>query len=246
MTGKERLDTLLVKKGFFSSRERAQRAVMAGAVKLDGRVLDKPGTKVSEDLEFTVEKGPEHVSRGGEKLKKALQEFNIEVEGKVCLDAGASTGGFTEVLLAHGARKVVAVDVGYGQLAWKLRQDERVTVLDRTNIRYLKKESLPEPADVVTADLSFISLTKVIGNMIDLTKEQADFVLLVKPQFEAGREQVGKGGIVKDPEVHKQVLNRLKDDFQNHGLAFEGLVQSTIKGADGNVEFFLHMRKGHA
>ncbi len=246
MTARERLDTLLVSKGFFPSREQARRAVMAGEVRVDGRLLDKPGTKVGEDAEIALDTGPLYVSRGGEKLEAALRSFKIEVEGKVCLDAGASTGGFTEVLLAHGARKVIAVDVGYGQLAWKLQQDERVTVLDRTNIRYLKRESLPELADIVTADLSFISLTKVAGNLLELTKGEADFIMLVKPQFEAGRDKVGKGGIVRDPEVHKQVLHDLTKDLEEKGLVFAGVEQSPIKGAKGNIEFLLHMRKKRA
>jgi len=244
MTDKERIDTLLVQKGFFPSRERAQRAIMAGAVRIDGELLDKPGTKVDVDSVLTVDEGTRYVSRGAEKLKKALLIFNIDVNGKICLDTGASTGGFTEVLLENGAAKVICVDVGYGQLAWKLRQDERVVVLERTNVRYLEKESLQGPVDIVTADLSFISLKKVLGNLIDLSAEEAEFILLIKPQFEAGRDKVGKGGIVKDPEVHKQVLRDLIYDFEGHGLYLVGVDYSPIKGADGNIEFLVHLTKG--
>lgn len=244
MAPKERLDVLLVKKNYFPSRERARRAVMAGKVFVEGKLVDKPGVLINSQALIVVEEKEEFVSRGGDKLENALQEFDVKVEGLVALDAGASTGGFTEVLLKNGARRVIAVDVGYGVLAWKLRRDPRVMVMERTNIRYLEPEKLPELADLVTADLSFISLKKVVSNLKRLTKPGASFVLLVKPQFEAGREKIEKGGLVKEPKVHEGVLLDLCQFFQDEGLTVKGITYSPITGADGNIEFFVDLKKG--
>lgn len=217
---------------------------MAGKVFVEGKLMDKPGVLINPQALIIVEEKEEFVSRGGEKLKKALQEFGVKVQELTVLDAGASTGGFTEVLLKHGARQVIAVDVGYGVLAWKLRRDPRVFVMERTNIRYLEPEKLPELADLSAADLSFISLKKVVPNLKRLTKPGASFILLVKPQFEAGREKVEKGGLVKNPRVHEEVLLDLCHFFQDESLTVEGLTYSPITGADGNIEFFVYLKKG--
>lgn len=240
--GKKRIDLLLVERGFFSSREQARRAVMAGLVFHQGRKVEKPGTFVAPAGEIEVKAPPcPYVSRGGIKLEAALQEFGIDVRGKVVLDAGASTGGFTQCLLKRGAKRVYAVDVGYGQLAWELRQDPRVVVLEKTNIRYLTPEVLRARVDLVTLDLSFISLEKVLPAVRELLKPEGEVVALVKPQFEAGRAQVGKGGVVKDPEVHIQVLERVMAAARDLGFDIRGLTHSPLLGADGNLEFFLWM-----
>ena len=239
---KKRLDVLLVERGLVKSREKARRLVMAGKVRVGDRVVTKPGTFVVPDAPLTVKELPRYVSRGGLKLEAALRAFDIDPAGKVALDVGASTGGFTDCLLQHGARRVYAVDVGYGQLAWKLRQDPRVVVMERTNIRYL--ESLPEPVDIATIDVSFISLRLVLPAVVRLLKPQADVVALVKPQFEAGREQVGKGGVVRDPNVHRQVLVGILDFARSLGLHPYGLVPSPLRGPAGNVEFFAHLAWG--
>lgn len=186
-----------------------------------------------------------YVSRGGLKLEKAIRTFNLNVEGKVIIDVGASTGGFTDCLLKHGARRVYAVDVGYGQLDWRLRQDGRVVCLERRNIRYLKPEDIGEEADIAVIDVSFISLTKVIPVTVTLLKEQAEIVTLVKPQFEVGRGQVGKGGVVRDPELHAQVTEKIRAFAQGLGLNPLGLIESPILGSKGNREFLLYLKKGH-
>ncbi len=239
---KRRLDTLLVERGLVESRERAQSLILAGKVKVDGQVAHKPGKRVSADAEITLEEALPYVSRGGLKLEEALKRFQLDLSGLICADVGASTGGFTDCLLQHGAAKVYAIDVGYGQLAWKLRQDPRVVVLERTNIRYL--ESLPEPIDLATIDVSFISLELVLPPVLNFLKPGGQIIALVKPQFEAGREQVGKGGVVKDPEVHGQVLHKVATMAQDLGLQVLGLIPSSLKGPAGNVEFFIHLSRG--
>jgi len=239
---KRRLDTLLVERGLVKSRKRAQSLILAGKVKVEGRVADKPGKRVPAEVEVALEEALPYVSRGGLKLKEALGRFQLDVSGLICADVGASTGGFTDCLLQHGAAKVYAIDVGYGQLAWELRQDPRVVVLERTNIRYL--ESLPEPIDLATIDVSFISLELVLPPVINLLKPEGRIIALVKPQFEAGREQVGKGGVVKDPEVHRQVLHKVAKLAQDLGLRVLGLIPSPLLGPAGNVEFFTHLSKG--
>jgi 23S rRNA (cytidine1920-2'-O)/16S rRNA (cytidine1409-2'-O)-methyltransferase len=238
--GKKRIDLLLVEQGCFPSREQAQRAVMAGHIFYDGRLIDKAGAAVAPGGEIEVRGNScPYVSRGGIKLESALSEFGIDVAGKVALDAGASTGGFTQCLLQRGASRVYAVDVGYGQLAWDLRRDERVKVIERTNLRYLTPEVLGEQVEFVTLDLSFISLSKVLGAVRELLKPGGEVLALVKPQFEAGREQVGKGGIVKDAAVQRAVLEQVSAAACQLGFQIRGVTYSAIQGADGNIEFFM-------
>ncbi len=216
---------------------------MAGQVRVDNNRILKPGTIVPCQASILVDPQDAFVSRGAKKLEKALQDFDVDVKGCACLDAGASTGGFSDILLRAGARQIIAVDVGYGQLAWNLRRNPKIKVLERTNIRYLKAEEIPAPVDIITADLSFISLKKVIDNLMRLSKEEAILLLLVKPQFEAERRDVGKGGIVRRPEVQKRVLETLISCFIDKGLVLKGVTHSPILGADGNIEFFLYLKK---
>ena len=217
---------------------------MAGEVKVGGQVVTKAGGLVAPDAEITIKEAPRFVSRGGLKLEKAFEEFPIDVRGRVVLDAGASTGGFTDCLLQHGARKVIAVDVGYGQLDWKLRQDPRVEVLERTNIRGLEPEMLSELPDFATLDLSFISLKKVLPAVIKCLNPRFELVALVKPQFEAGRSGVGKGGVVRDPEVHRQVLSDMREFAEAQGLVVMGLIESGVRGPKGNIEYLIYLAGG--
>lgn len=240
--GKERLDKLLVARGLARSRSRAQALIMAGEVFVEGERSDKAGTRVPLDARIEVAEPLPYVSRGGYKLEKALDVFQIDVRDRVCADVGASTGGFTDLLLQRGAARVYAIDVGYGQLEWKLRQDERVVVMERTNARYL--DSLPEAVAFAAVDVSFISLKLILPAVQKWLAADADIVALVKPQFEAGREQVGKGGIVRDQAVHRQVLEDLWDWVTGEDLDPLGLVVSPIRGAEGNVEFLLWLRPG--
>lgn len=241
---KERLDVLLVRRGLYPSRERARSVIMAGRVFVNGQRVDKPGTAVVPDAEIQVRgKDNPYVSRGGLKLARAIEEFGIDLEGKVVLDVGASTGGFTDCALQAGAARVIAVDVGYGQLAWKLRNDSRVTCLERTNIRYLDPESLPARADAVTVDVSFISLTKILDRLHALSGDEARFILLIKPQFEAGREKVGKKGVVRDPKVHLEVLYRVLDRMRAQGWSVLGITHSPIRGPEGNIEYLVYAAK---
>lgn len=232
---RKRLDVLLVERGLTHSREKAQAIILAGAVRVDGRRVDKASSLESVGADIKCDESLPFVSRGGYKLAHALDRFPVEVQGTNALDAGASTGGFTDVLLQRGAARVYAVDVGYGQLDWRLRTDKRVVVLERTNVRYLRE--LPERVDLVTADLSFISLTTVMVCLIGLASDSADYVLLIKPQFEAGRAQVGKGGVVRDPQVHRSVLVTVSRHASALGLQLHGLTASPILGPAGNVEF---------
>lgn len=241
---KERLDILLTSKGFFESREQAKRAIMAGLVKIDNEISDKPGVKVPEDANIEV-KGNLHpfVSRGGLKLLKAIEQFQLDLTNKVVLDIGASTGGFTDCSLQYGAKEVYSIDVGYGQLAWSLRQDPRVHVMERTNFRYLKKEDLGySTPNFATIDVSFISLKKILDNLLLLLSENSEVVALVKPQFEAGREMVGKKGIVREPNIHQQVLHDIIQFSVKAGYSFENLTFSPIKGGEGNIEFLLYLK----
>ncbi|MGI5838995.1 MAG: TlyA family RNA methyltransferase [bacterium] len=239
---RERLDTLLVRLGYFPSREKAQAAVMAGLVDVEDRCTVKAGEKIAADSKITVRGDPvPYVSRGGLKLARALEQFAVPVAGKVILDVGASTGGFTDCLLQNGAAKVYAVDVGYGQLAWSLRQDPRVINLERTNIRYLKAEELPERPDIAVIDVSFISLTKVLPVVRELLSPAGRIIALVKPQFEAGRENVGKKGVVRDPAVHSAVLTSICRFARENGFGVVDLTFSPLKGPQGNIEFFLHL-----
>lgn len=240
---KERIDNLLVSKGFFPSRQQAQRSIMAGLVLVNQERIDKPGTKVPVDASISI-KGQLHpyVSRGGLKLEEALRVFPIQVEGRVMLDIGSSTGGFTDCALQKGVRQVYAIDVGYGQLAWKLRQDPRVIVMERTNFRYLAPEQLTgDPPDLATIDVSFISLSHILPNLKRLLMPGGEVIALVKPQFEAGREQVGKKGIVRDPAVHRNVLESFVEFAQKEGYEVKGLAPSPIQGGEGNIEFLAYL-----
>jgi 23S rRNA (cytidine1920-2'-O)/16S rRNA (cytidine1409-2'-O)-methyltransferase len=242
MVVKERLDALLVQLGLFPLLHQAQTAIMAGLVEVAGKVVDKSGTRVDRNAKITVkEAGPRYVSRGAVKLQRALSEFGIKIKGKVFIDIGASTGGFTEYLLREGARRVIAVDVGYGQLAWSLRQDPRVQVLERQNIRYLKPEKLIESPDAATIDVSFISLLKVIPNLLSLLKPDEEIIALVKPQFEIGKGKVEKGGLVRKKEGHQEVLVNLWRRLEELGLRVKGITFSPLKGDKGNIEFFLYL-----
>lgn len=238
---KKRLDVLLVERGLAESRAQAQRLIRAGLVRVGGQVADKPGTRMATNVEIALQARPRFVSRGGEKLEAALVRFGLDVAGAVAADVGASTGGFTDCLLQHGARRVYAIDVGYGQLAWRLRNDPRVVVMERTNARYL--ESLPEPVDVVTADVSFISLGLILPVAVRWFTPPSPppvgggVVALIKPQFEAGRREVGKGGVVRDPAVHRRVLERVLGIAAELGLGLCGLMPSPLRGPAGNVEF---------
>ncbi len=240
-TAKQRLDHLLVERGLADSRTRAQALVMAGVVFSETKRLDKPGHRVAADIPLTV-KGPDHpwVSRGGVKLAHGLDHFRIAPKGRICLDIGASTGGFTDVLLQGGAAKVFAVDVGHGQLDWKITQDERVIVLDKTNARHLGPEQIPDPVGLIVCDVSFIGLETVLPAALALASPGAHLVALIKPQFEVGKGQVGKGGIVRDPSLHQEVRGRISDwlDGQD-GWRVLGLTESPITGADGNKEFLI-------
>jgi 23S rRNA (cytidine1920-2'-O)/16S rRNA (cytidine1409-2'-O)-methyltransferase len=240
-TKKERLDKLLHERGLTESREQAKRLILAGLVLVKEQKIDKAGTPVPIDAEIRL-LGQEHpyVGRGGLKLEKALSEFDIDPTGKVAIDIGASTGGFTDCLLQHGAARVYAVDVGYGQLAWKLVTDPRVVNRERTNIRHATPDDFPEKMDIAIMDLSFISLTKILEPVIPLLKPGADIVALIKPQFEVGKGDVGKGGIVKSPEKHQEVIAQVREHAAQLGLSVQGVIESPIKGAKGNVEFLMY------
>lgn len=244
-TKKERLDILVYERGFTRSRSRAQAIIMAGDVLVDGRMVDKAGTKFSLDVDITVKEKPPFVSRGGKKLAGALDTFNLDISGRICADVGASTGGFTDCLLQNDVQRVYAIDVGYGQLAYKLRTDERVTVMERTNARYV--EALDEPIDLAVIDASFISLQLLLPAVIKWLKPQADIVALIKPQFEAGRDDVSKGGIVNDAEIHERVIREVASFAQSLGLHIAGLMRSPIEGAkSGNTEFLIWLQQGEA
>jgi 23S rRNA (cytidine1920-2'-O)/16S rRNA (cytidine1409-2'-O)-methyltransferase len=232
---KKRLDVLLAEQGLTESRNKAQRLIRAGEVRVDGQLVDKPSTQVPEDAEITLEAKPPFVSRGGRKLEAALERFGIEVTDAVAADVGASTGGFTDCLLQRGAQRVYAIDSGYGQLHWDLRNDPRVVVMERTNARYL--ERLPEPVDLVTVDVSFISLALILPRAVDWLGRHGDVVALIKPQFEAGPEDVEKGGVVRDPEVHRRVLEDVLSVAAELELDLGGLMPSPLRGPAGNVEF---------
>lgn len=241
---KERLDILLVEKGMISSREKAKASIMAGDIFVDGQRVDKAGEKVSMDANIEFKgKTLKYVSRGGLKLEKAMKEFPIRLEDKVCMDIGASTGGFTDCMLQNGARKVFAVDVGYGQFAWKLRVDDRVVCMERTNIRYVTPEQTGELIDFASIDVSFISLKKIMEATIGLLKDYGEVVALIKPQFEAGREKVGKKGVVRDIEVHYEVVYGIVDYLIGIGLNVLGLSYSPIKGPEGNIEYLVYFTK---
>ena len=242
---KIRLDQLVFDRGFTESRERAKTTVMSGLVYVNGQKADKPGMPVDTDADIEVRGvALPFVSRGGYKLDKALKVFPVDPAGKLCIDCGASTGGFTDVLLQHGAKKVYSVDVGYGQLAWKLRNDERVVNLERTNLRYITREQIPEELDLAVMDVSFISIRLVLPSVKALLKPGADFVCLIKPQFEAGRDEVGKKGVVRDPAVHEEVVRGILEFTPSIGFTVMGLDYSPIKGPEGNIEYICWLKNG--
>ena len=241
---RERLDKLVLDRGLAPSREKAKALIMAGQVVVDDHLADKAGLMVEVGAEIRLKGEPlPFVSRGGLKLAKGLEVFDIDVAGLLAIDVGASTGGFTDCLLQRGARRVIAVDVGYGQLAWKLREDPRVVNLEKTNIRYLEPESLPEIPDLAVIDASFISLDKVLPPTLRLIKEEGAIVALIKPQFEVGRGQVGKGGVVRDEKKHREVVENVGALAESLGLLVLGVCESPILGPKGNKEFLIHLRK---
>ncbi len=240
---KERLDVLLVQRGLAPSREKAKALIMEGTVYVNGQKEDKAGAGFDPAVPIEVRgQTLAYVSRGGLKLEKAMKEFELSLDGSVCMDIGASTGGFTDCMLQNGAAKVYAVDVGYGQFAWKLRQDPRVVCMEKTNIRYVTPEDIGEPLDFASVDVSFISLTKVLEPAQKLLKEQAQMVCLIKPQFEAGREKVGKKGVVRDPAVHLEVIERVLAYAVSLGFSVLHLSYSPIKGPEGNIEYLVHLK----
>ncbi|ANY20255.1 16S/23S rRNA (cytidine-2'-O)-methyltransferase TlyA [Tsuneonella dongtanensis] len=243
--GKKRLDQLIVDRGLAESRSRAQALVMAGLVFSAGRKLDKPGHQLAEDAEIDV-RGRDHpwVSRGGIKLAHAIEAFGLDPAGATAMDIGSSTGGFTDVLLQGGARRVFAVDSGTNQLAWKLRQDPRVTVLEQTSARVLTPAMIDAPCDWVVCDASFIGLSKVLQRPLELAASDCRLVALIKPQFEVGRDEVGKGGVVRDPQLHARVCDEVREWLESGGWAVDGIVPSPITGPEGNVEFLIAARRG--
>ena len=239
---KKRLDVLLTEQGYADTRSKAQAIIMAGQVYVNGQKADKPGISYEETVELEVRGDVcPYVSRGGWKLEKALRDFGVRPDGYVCSDSGASTGGFTDCLLQQGAKKVFAIDVGYGQLDWKIRSDERVVVMERTNIRYVTPEDLGELLDLSVIDVSFISLSIVLPTIKTLLKPTGQVLCLIKPQFEAGREKVGKKGVVRDPETHKEVLDHFVALADRLGFTILGLTFSPVKGPEGNIEFLGHL-----
>ena len=245
---KERLDVIILNKGYATSREKAKAIIMAGQVFVGGQREDKAGTMFDEDKinsgELSLEvKGDTipYVSRGGLKLEKALKEFELTVQDKVCMDIGASTGGFTDCMLQNGARKVYSIDVGHGQLDWKLRNDDRVVCMEKTNFRYLTPEDLPEAPDFASCDVSFISLSKILPAAANILKDKAQMVCLIKPQFEAGRDKVGKKGVVRDPAVHEEVIEQCLGYAYTNGFELLELSFSPIRGPEGNIEYLMHI-----
>jgi 23S rRNA (cytidine1920-2'-O)/16S rRNA (cytidine1409-2'-O)-methyltransferase len=240
---KTRIDQLLVVRGLCASREQAQRAIMAGRVTVGGRRAEKPGLQVSRDALVEVQGGERYVSRGGFKLKAALDHFRISVEGKVCLDIGSSTGGFTDCLLQHGAARVYAFDVGRGQLAWRLRNDPRVIVREGVNARYLTAAEIPEKVELCVADVSFISLTLILPAVFALLPDAADMIVLIKPQFELAPDKVGRGGVVRDPALHADAVGRIRRFIEEKGWRWLGVIESPLPGREGNLEFLAHLGK---
>ena len=237
---KHRLDVILVERGWFNSRQRARAIIMAGKVFVNGRRVDKPGFSVSSEdsIECKASDLP-YVSRGGLKLEAALRHISLDVSAAICMDVGASTGGFTDCLLQHGAKRVYAVDVGYGQLAWKIRQDPRVVIVERTNVRYMSDDAIPEQVDIITIDVSFISLKIVVPSACRFMKMGGSILALIKPQFEVGKGHVGKGGVVRDPQQHQQVIEDLSGFFSTQQLSSQTVYPSPVLGPKGNQEFFM-------
>lgn len=244
---KERLDVLLVRQGFAESREKAKAIIMSGNVYVNDQKEDKAGTMFDETKVKLEVRGStlKYVSRGGLKLEKAMNHFELSLDGKVCMDIGASTGGFTDCMLQNGAVKVYSVDVGHGQLAWKLRNDERVICMEKTNFRYMVRDDIQDDLDFASVDVSFISLTLILGPAYNLLKDGAQMVCLIKPQFEAGKEKVGKKGVVRDPEVHLEVIEKVMDFAAGLGFEILNLEFSPIRGPEGNIEYLLHIQKSN-
>ena len=242
---KQRLDILLVDRGLAVSREKAKAIIMSGIVYVDGQKEDKAGSTFEDTVEIEVRGNTlKYVSRGGLKLEKAMEEFGLTLNDKICMDVGASTGGFTDCMLQNGAVKVYSIDVGHGQLAWKLRNDERVVCMERTNMRYVTPEDIPDQIDFSSIDVSFISLTKILLPVKNLLVPEGEVVCLIKPQFEAGRDKVGKKGVVRDRKVHKEVIELVMDYAQSIGFVPLNLDFSPVKGPEGNIEYLLHIRNG--
>ena len=245
MSNKTRLDVLLTEQGLQESRQKAQATIMSGLVFVNGQRVDKPGTAIPNDAKIEIRGNTlKYVSRGGLKLEKAMAEFPIELNGCICGDIGASTGGFTDCMLQNGASKVYSVDVGYGQLAWKLREDPRVVCMESTNARYLTHEQIPDELDFASIDVSFISLKLILPAVANVLKDGGYVASLVKPQFEAGREKVGKKGVVRDPAVHKEVLEHYLEHAREAGFGVLGLTYSPIRGPEGNIEYLGFLQKG--
>jgi len=244
MKDKKRLDVLMVERGLADSREKAKTCIMAGEVFVNGQREDKAGSLFTEDV--TIEhKGQKlrYVSRGGLKLEKALEAFPVDMKNRICMDIGASTGGFTDCMLQNGARKVYSIDVGYGQLDWKIRTDSRVVCMEKTNFRYLKREDIGEEPDFASCDVSFISLSKILPAACDILSSEGEMVCLIKPQFEAGREKVGKHGVVRDPAVHEEVIKNVFQYARDSGFRVAGLDFSPIKGPEGNIEYLMYLKR---
>jgi len=243
MPKKSRLDQLLVGRGLFPSREQARRAILAGEVSIATRVVDKPSELLDDETAVAIKPTRKYVGRGALKLESGLEHFNIDLQGKIALDIGASTGGFTDSMLQRGAKKIYAVDVGYGQLDWKLRNDPRVVVLEKINARFLTRDQVQELVDICVIDVSFISLTRILPNAVALLKPDGVILALIKPQFELQRSEVGKGGIVRDPRLHQKAQDKIVAFVSDLGHVVDGIVPAAIKGADGNQEFFACIRK---
>lgn len=241
---KERLDVLLVNRSLAPSREKAKAMIMAGNVFVENEREDKPGTKFDENVNIEIHgKTLPYVSRGGLKLEKAMKSFDIDLNGCICMDIGASTGGFTDCMLQNGAAKVYSVDVGYGQFDWKLRNDERVVCMEKTNIRYVEPKDIDDILDFASCDVSFISLSKVLPAAYNLLRDEGEMVCLIKPQFEAGKEKVGKKGVVRDPKVHLEVIENVLDFTNDSGFSILSLDYSPIKGPEGNIEYLMYIKK---
>ena len=242
---KERLDVLLVKQGYEPSREKAKAVIMAGNVFVDGQREDKAGTSFAEEKVHIEVRGStlKYVSRGGLKLEKALEQFPVDLTDKVCMDIGASTGGFTDCMLQNGAARVYAVDVGHGQLDWKLRNDSRVVCMEKTNFRYMQKGDIPDEPDFASVDVSFISLSRILPPAMEIIKPGAQMVCLIKPQFEAGKDKVGKKGVVREPEIHREVIEKVMGFADAIGFTVLGLTWSPVKGPEGNIEYLLYLLK---
>lgn len=242
MAKKIRLDVLIAQRKLLPSRERAKAYIMSGVVFVNGKKEDKPGFQTEPDAIIDIKETMKYVSRGGYKLEKAMETFPVTLEGKITMDVGASTGGFTDCMLQNGVSKVYAVDVGYGQFAWKLRQDERVVCMEKTNIRYLTRDQIDDDIELASIDVSFIGLTKVIGPLQDLLAENGEIIALIKPQFEAGREKVGKKGVVRDPQVHEEVIENVLTYAREIGFGVHGIDYSPIKGPEGNIEYLVYLK----